>query len=132
MAENLVIALTPDVGKRLENHLAKFLVCPRLAGDNYLRAESESVLQGARDGVRRNGSGEWQNRPIDRVTHKKVNGFDCRFIDDVAAVKERAIEMFWAEVSLEDMQRDFSSVKVVVVKVSWLNWVLTVAVQVDL
>lgn len=31
-----------------------------------------------------------------------VDGFECRFIDDVVAVKERAVLGFRIEVSLED------------------------------
>lgn len=85
-----------------------------MAGDSYLREEVESVLDEARDIVGRNGSGGWQNRPIDRATHKKIDGFDYRFIDYVAAAKERAIGIFGVELSLEDMRRDYSRVGVVV------------------
>ena len=66
----------------------------------------------------RNVSENWQKvHNSNRATHKEEDGFQCRFIDDVAVVKERAILSmgFCVEVGLEGMQ---PSVGAVVVEIS--------------
>ena len=53
--------------------------------------------------MKKSGHENVQNGRHIRVTHQKVDGFECRFIDDFTAVKERAILDFWVVVSLEDI-----------------------------
>lgn len=74
-------------------------------------------IERGKDIIRKRGKDDWQNGPNDKSTHSKEDGFECRFIDDVAAVKERANLGLGVGFSLEDMQRDRFSVNVVVVDV---------------
>lgn len=83
-----------------------------------MRRKNSSQYLGGKRVTHRNGCGNWQNDSKNRDTHKEEDGFKRRFIDDVAAVKERAILEVGVDVSLEDMQRYFPSVDVVVVEVS--------------
>lgn len=54
--------------------------------------------------MRKRRNENWQNGCNDKATHKKVDDLECRFIDDVAAVKERAILGLGVGFRLEDMR----------------------------
>lgn len=60
--------------------------------------------------MRKSRHEDWQNGSNDRATHKKVDDLECRFIDDVAAVKERAIPGLGFGFRLEDMHGEIGSV----------------------
>ena len=53
--------------------------------------------------MRKSGHENMQKDRHIRVTHQKVDGFECRFIDDFTAVKEGATLDFWVVVSLEEI-----------------------------
>ena len=69
-----------------------------------------SVSREARDVMRKRWNEDWQNGSNDRATHKKLDDLECRFIDDVAAVKERAILGFGVGFRLENMRSEIDLV----------------------
>ena len=60
--------------------------------------------------MRKRRNEDWQNGSNERATHKKVDDLECRFIDDVAAVKERAILGLEVRFRLEDMRSEIDPV----------------------